>query len=52
MTVRAIEAVMALSLVSRFGSTQGSFVTNRVPRKKTIVRATLFFVGICSLQIY
>lgn len=52
MTVRAIEAVMALSFVGWVESTLNSFVTNRVPRKKTNITATLFFVDICSLQTY
>ena len=50
-TVRAIEAVMALYFVSRSESTLGRFVTHRVPRKKTNVTAILFFVDIRSLQI-
>ena len=51
-TVRAIEAMIALYLVSRVESTLGSFETHRVPRKKTNVTAILFFVDIRSLQIY
>lgn len=51
-TVRAIEAVMALYLMSRVESMLGSLVTHRVPRKKTNVRAILFFIDICNLQIY
>lgn len=51
-TVRAIEAVMALYFVSRVMSTLGSFVTHRVPRKKTNVTAILCFIDIRNLQIY
>ena len=50
-TVRAIEAVMALYFVSRVKSTLGRFVTHRVPRKKTNVKAILFFIDIRNLQI-
>ena len=51
-TVRAIEAVMALCLVSRVESTLGGFITHRVPRKKTNDTAILFFIDIRNLQIY
>ena len=50
-TVRAIEAVMALYFMSRVESMTGSFVTHRVPRKKTKVTAILFFIDIRNLQI-
>lgn len=51
-TVRAIEAVMALYFMSRVESVLGSFVTHRVPRKKTNVMAILCFIDVCNLHIY
>lgn len=39
-TVHAIEAVMALSLVDQYESTLDSILTNRILRKKTNVIAT------------